>query len=357
MAEEAATTKDSTTPGDAPMRAGSSPHLSSSSSSTRTMMADVLIGLLPVMVMAVVVFRWNAVVKVGLCVLACLAAEALMNRLRGRPHTVADFSAVITGLLLGLSLPSSSAWYICVIGSVVAISIGKAAFGGLGMNLFNPAMVGRAFVMLSFAAQLGASAYVVTDSDVAVLSQATPLTAAKQTAKQYAADLAAGRVAPGDVQRQLTIADDYGPLFIGNVNGSLGETSALALLLGGIYLCLRRAAAWQIPLGTLLAGFVCAALARWAGLTPFTALGHLISGAFLLGAFFIATDPVTSPVSAGGKFIFGLGVGLFTVVIRLFSGYPEGVMFAVLLMNAAVPLIDRCTVPRPMGTLGKQAKT
>ncbi|MEA1949885.1 MAG: RnfABCDGE type electron transport complex subunit D, partial [Planctomycetota bacterium] len=226
----------------------------------------------------------------------------------------------------------------------------KAAFGGLGLNIFNPAMVGRAFVMLSFASQLGASAYVVTDSDVTVLSQATPLT----IAKQYAADLAAGRVEAGDVTHQLSVAEEIWPLFIGQVNGSLGETSALALLFGGIYLCLRRAAAWQIPLGALLAGFVCAALARWTDLTPFTALRHLISGSFLLGAFFIATDPVTSPISSLGKFVFGLGVGIFTVLIRLFSGYPEGVMFAVLLMNAAVPLIDRWAVPRPMGAVDRK---
>ena len=309
------------------------------------MMVDVLVGLLPVMVMAIVVFRWSAVVKMGLCVLACLASEWLLNILQKKPQTLGDFSAVITGLLLGLSLPSSSSWYICVIGSVVAIGIGKAAFGGLGMNLFNPAMVGRAFVMLSFASQLGASAYVVTDSDVTVLSQATPLT----IAKQYASDLAAGRVVAGDVQHQLSIAEDFWPLFIGQVNGSLGETSAIALLIGGIYLCLRKSAAWQIPLGTLLAGFICAALARWTDLTPFTALRHLISGSFLLGAFFIATDPVTSPITSLGKFVFGLGVGIFTVLIRLFSGYPEGVMFAVLLMNAAVPLIDRWAVPRPLG--------
>ena len=328
------------------MRVGSSPHLSASSSSTRAMMIDVLVGLVPVTIMATIVFRWSAVVKVGLCVLACLAVEMLLNRLQRKSQTTGDFSAVITGTLLGLSLPSSAPWYICVIGSAAAIGIGKAAFGGLGMNLFNPAMVGRAFVMLSFASQLGASAYVVTDSDIKVLTQATPLT----IAKQFAADLSAGKVIAGDVQHQLSIADNFWPLFIGQINGSLGETSVFALLLGGIYLCLRRSAAWQIPVGTLLAGFVCAALARWTDLTPFTALRHLISGSFLLGAFFIATDPVTSPVSAWGKFIFGLGVGFFTVIIRLFSGYPEGVMFAVLLMNAAVPLIDRWTVPRPMGT-------
>ena len=155
-------------------------------------------------------------------------------------------------MILGLSLPCGCPWYVGVIGSVVAIGLGKVAFGGLGFNIFNPAMVGRAFVMLSFADQLGASAYVVTDSNLDVLTQATPLT----IAKQFAADLAAGKVVAGDVPHQLSFAENLWPLFIGQVNGSLGETSALALLIGGLYLCLRRAASWEIPVGMLLAGFL-----------------------------------------------------------------------------------------------------
>jgi electron transport complex protein RnfD len=222
--------------------------------------------------------------------------------------------------------------------------LGKAAFGGLGHNLFNPAMVGRAFVMLSFASHLGASAYRVFDS-LNVLSRPTPLT----IAKQFAADWAAGRVTSGELPVQFIEAERFWPLFVGQVNGSLGETSALALLVGGIFLCVRRAASWQIPAGVLLAGFACAAFAHGTELSPFTAMHHLISGSFLFGAFFIATDPVTSPLTSKGKFIFGLGIGLLTVFIRLFSGYPEGIMFAVLLMNATVPLINRWTIPRPLG--------
>lgn len=321
-----------------------SPHLGQSWLTTRGMMVDVLIGMVPVLIMAVVVFRWYAVVQVGLCTIACVAAEAVLQIMMGKRLSVGDYSAAVTGVILGLSLPAAAPWYVGVIASVVAIGLGKAAFGGLGHNLFNPAMVGRAFVMLSFASHLGASAYVVTDS-LSVLSEATPLT----IAKQFAADLAAGRAIPEAMPTQLAHAEQFWPLFVGQINGSLGETSAVALLIGGLYMCIRRAASWQIPTGVLLAGFICAAAAHGTDLSPFTALNHLISGSFLFGAFFIATDPVTSPLTSKGKFIFGLGVGLLTVFIRLFSGYPEGIMFAVLLMNGVVPLLNRWTMPRPLG--------
>jgi len=327
-----------------PLGVAPSPHVGQPWQTTRGMMIDVLVGMVPVMIMAVIVFHWYAVVQVGLCAIACVVTEAVLQKIMGKPSSVGDYSAAVTGAILGLSLPAAAPWYVGVIASVVAIGLGKVAFGGLGFNLFNPAMVGRAFVMLSFASHLGASAYVVTNAP-SVLSQATPLT----IAKQFAADWAAGRVVPGALPHELRQAEQFWPLFIGQVNGSLGETSALALLIGGLYLCLRRAASWQIPAGVLLAGFICAALAHGTHLSPFTALNHLISGSFLFGAFFIATDPVTSPLMAKGKFIFGLGIGLLTVFIRLFSGYPEGIMFAVLLMNGLVPLLNRWTIPRPLG--------
>jgi electron transport complex protein RnfD len=308
---------------------GPSPHLSAPGVTTRGMMVDVLLGLAPVLVMAVVVFRWYAVVQVGLCVLSCLAAEVAFTRMRRRPISIGDYSAAVTGVILGLSLPWSAPPYVAVFGSVAAIGLGKVVFGGLGCNIFNPAMVGRALVMLSFARELGASAYVdvASRSNLQLLTQATPLTVAKQSG----------------------LPEALWPLFLGTVNGSLGETSALALLIGGVYLCVRRAASWEIPTGVLAAGIVCAALAHWLGLTPLGVLHQIISGALLFGAFFIATDPVTSPLTGRGKFIFGLGIGAVTILIRLFSGYPEGVMFSVLLMNSAVPLVNRWTIPRPLG--------
>jgi electron transport complex protein RnfD len=328
-----------------PVQVAPSPHVTRTALTTRSMMADVLVGLLPVMAMALLIFRWYAVVQVGLCVLTCLLAESVFATMRGRRVTIGDGSAAVTGMILGLSLPWSAPWYVPVIGSVIAIGIGKSVFGGLGYNIFNPAMVGRAFIMLSFAREMGASAYVNAQSSLRVVTEATPLTAARK----LAADLAAGTVTLGDVQAQLQSAHHLWLLFLGNVNGSLGETSALAVLLGGLYLCLRRSASWEIPAGTILSAAVFAGLANLLKITPLTALDQLLSGALLFGAFFIATDPVTSPLTPRGKFWFGAGVGAFVVLLRVFSGYPEGVMFAVLLMNAVVPLINRATIPRPVG--------
>jgi Na+-translocating ferredoxin:NAD+ oxidoreductase subunit D len=327
------------------IRVAPSPHLADASFTTRRMMIDVLVGLTPVVAVAVYVFRWYAVVQVGLCVLACLAGEALFNRMRNKPLSLGDYSAAVTGVILGLSLPWSAPWYVAVIGSLVAVGLGKVVFGGLGYNIFNPAMVGRAFVMLSFAKQLGASAYQSAESTLKVVTEATPLSAAKE----YATALLAGKDVTSSLQEQMESAGEFLPLLIGNVNGSLGETSALACLVGGLYLCLRRTASWEIPAGVLLAAFLTAAALAATPLTPLNPLAHLLSGALLFGAFFIATDPVTSPLTPKAKFLFGLGIGVVVILIRLFSGYPEGVMFAVLLLNAVVPLLNRWTVPRPLG--------
>jgi len=189
-------------------------------------------------------------------------------------------------------------------------------------------MVGRAFVMISFAGSLAASGYVDVTGGVDILSQATPLTAHKQSG----------------------IASQLAPLFWGYTNGSLGETSVPACLLGGLYLCIRRVASWEIPAGVMLASLVLGGIANISDLSAhWTVLHHVMGGALLFGAFFIATDPVTSPLAAKGKWIFGIGVGTLVMILRLFSGYPEGIMFAILLMNALTPLINRWTIPRPFG--------
>lgn len=305
-----------------------SPHLFNTSLTTKRMMIDVLVALVPVMAMAVWVFHWYAVKQVGLCVLSCMAAEYLLAcRLRGRPSSLGDLSAVVTGVILGMSLPWSAPWYVAVIGSFAAIGLGKVVFGGIGMNIFNPAMVGRAFVMISFSVALGSGAYVMTGK-LNVLSQATPLTAGKMEAA----------------------VTELWPLFVGNVNGSLGETSAIACLIGGLYLLVRRAASWEVSTSLIATVAVLAAGAQYAGIYPnLTVAHHLLGGSLLFGAFFIATDPVTNPMTDRGKVIFGVGTGALIMVIRLFSGYPEGVMFAVLLMNGMVPLINTWTVPKPFG--------
>ncbi|MFH1568375.1 MAG: RnfABCDGE type electron transport complex subunit D [Gemmatimonadota bacterium] len=304
-----------------------SPHLLAGPS-TQTMMRDVLIGLLPVVAVALYVFHWYAVKQMLICAVTCVAAEAAFTALRRRTVSVDDLSAGVTGLILGLSLPWSAPWYAGFIASAVAIGIAKVLFGGLGQNIFNPAMVGRAFALIAFPAALGAAAYARAGEALDVVTRATPLTAAKQAG----------------------ISTDLLALFAGTTNGSLGETSAAACLLGGLYLCWRRSASWEIPAGVLVTVAVLAGIGDLVSPDPaWTAGHHLLGGALLFGAFFIATDPVTSPLTPRGKWFYGAGIGAFVLLIREFSGYPEGVMFAVLLMNAAAPLINRWTIPRPVG--------
>jgi electron transport complex protein RnfD len=295
---------------------------------TQGMMRDVLIALVPVVVAAFLFFGWLAAKQLLICVSASLAAEALFTHMRGRALSLTDLSAVVTGLILGLSLPATAPWYVGFIGGVVAIGIGKVVFGGLGMNIFNPAMVGRAFVMIAFAGSMAASGYILPGEGVDVVSQATPLTVFKQS----------GTTMP------------LAAMVLGSVNGSLGETSVLACFLGGIYLCARRVAAWEIPAGILMSVLVIAGVVNLINLgAPWTVLHQLAGGSLLFGAFYIATDPVTSPLTARGRWIYGVGIGVLIMLLRYFSGYPEGVMFAVLLMNAVTPLINRWNIPRPFG--------
>ncbi len=310
------------------IQVGHSPHLSNESFTTRRMMIDVLIALLPVVGMSVYMFQLYAVKQMLICLASCLAAEAIFIKMRNRSFTLSDCSAAVTGIILGLSLPATAPWYVGVIASVVAIGIGKVIFGGLGMNLFNPAMVGRAFVMISFAGVMAASGYESLHTGIDAITQATPLNAFKQ----------------------MGIITPLKDLFFGLTNGSPGEISALACLIGGAYLCLRRTASWEIPAGIIAIVLFMGGIADITGpASDWTVLHHLFSGSLLFGAFFIATDPVSSPLTAKGKFIFGIGIGFFIMVLRMFSGYPEGVMFAVLLMNALTPLINRWTIPKVMG--------
>lgn len=340
MAETNTIEKPAQQPAEAPAAAAPvlhvapGPHFGTSGRSTRWMMYDVLIALAPAVAAAHLVFGLHATQTILLSVVSCMLTELVFQLLRGRRPTLTDGSAGVTGLILALSLPWTVPWYVPVVGGVVAVGIGKMIFGGLGQNLFNPAMVGRAFLMFCFVTQM--TTWVLPGgqgplSVVDAFTGATPMGAAKlegvRTAWQW--------------------------MFVGNVNGSLGETSALALLLGGLYLCVRRSAAWQIPAGVFVAVLAIAGLRyafdAGAALTP---VHHLFGGALMFGAFFIATDPVSSPVSVSGRWVFGLLVGALTMVIRLWAGYPEGVMFAVLLANSVTPLINRWTIPRPVGGPG-----
>jgi len=327
MSEATETTERGEAP-EAAIYVAPAPHVIKTALTTRKMMLDVLIALVPVLVAAGIVFRLHALMQIAICAGSCVIAELLFTAMRRRPVSIGDLSAAVTGVILALSLPATAPWYVPVIGGFVAVGIGKVVFGGLGQNIFNPAMVGRAFVMIAFASLMGAPGYVDPSSSVQAITQATPMHAFKQDG----------------------VITSLGDLFLGNTNGSLGETSALACLLGGAYLCIRRTASWEIPAGVVLAAAAIAGLQNaLAPESPWTVIHHLLGGALLFGSFFIATDPVTSPLTPKGKFIFGLGIGALVMLMRIFSSYPEGVMFAVLLMNSTVPLINRATIPRPVG--------
>jgi len=381
------------------------PHVADTTLTTRGMMFDVLMALVPAFAISCRVFGWNAPVQVGFTVACCVLAEWVFTALRRRPVKIGDLSAVVTGVIIAFSLPATSPWWILAIASAVAIGLGKVVFGGVGHNLFNPAMVGRAFVMVAFAWAIGAGGYTVTlTKDEAEASLPVEGRIERMQEKlteqqrQFArADTAQRRrelhVAMNHTKAQLRRARadkdaeltpkllakaggvhaltqatpmteyyksgaPYGQgrwvllkhLFWGTTNGSLGETSAIALLVGGIFLCLRRTASWEIPAGAFLGLLLVAAPVNLANLdADWTVLHHLCGGAFLLGALFILTDPVSSPLTPRGKFLYGLLFGLLVMGFRTLSMYPEGVMFAVLLVNAVTPLLNRWTIPRPLG--------
>ncbi len=306
--------------------ASPAPHLLAARASTSRIMGDVLWALLPVMLAAFWFYRAAAVRTVAVALLVAIATEWTVGRLRGRPHALRDGSVLITALLLAFSLPPQLPVYATALGAFIAVALGKMAFGGLGQNIFNPAMVGRAFLMVCFP---GVMTQWSTPIDVHATTQATPLAAAK-FAGEYVA---------------------WQPLWTGQISGCLGETSAVALLIGGSWLLWRRAADWRLTAGMLL-GIAIPAFLEQVVRGPAPSFGwvrHCLAGGALLGAFFIVTDPVTSPLAKPARWTFGLLVGGLTMVIRWFAGYPEGVMFAVLLGNAVSPLLDRWFAPIPVG--------
>jgi electron transport complex protein RnfD len=323
----------------------SGPHISQNLS-TRGVMIDVIIGLVPAMLAAGYFFRLHALVLIATCVISSVATEWLCNLIRRKPNSLDDFSAVVTGIILAFSLPPAFPLWAAVIGSVFAITIGKMVFGGLGANIFNPAMVGRAFLTASFGMMMttwtvpatidSAMPKISAENTVDVRTQATPLAWSKESQKSKSG-------AP-DVNQQLRAT------FTGSVGGCLGETSALALLIGGIYLLIRRTINFHIPLAVMLSAFVFGSIFYLinpeAYISPLT---HLCSGGLLIGAFFIATDPVTAPLTRRGMWLFGIGVGSITMLIRIVGEYPEGMMYSVLLMNAVTPLIDRLFKRIPAG--------
>lgn len=329
-----------------------SPHVRSEES-VRKIMWTVTLSLLPAFVMGVYFFGPRAVYVTALSVITAMLSEWGFQKITGRANTVGDGSAFLTGLLLGMNLPATAPFYVPVIGSFVAIAITKQLFGGLGFNIFNPALIGRAFVLITWPRAM--TTWMKPDAAFAGLdatSAATPLGLLKEEGM--------GRL----LEVFGTKAALYAELLVGHRGGSLGETSAIALLIGAAYLLYKKYITWHIPVSYLAT----VALMAWVfggGKDPASGkfvldlfggdpIIHLLGGGLMLGAFFMATDYVTVPTVRGGQIVFGVGCGFITMLIRLKGGFPEGVMFAILLMNCFTPLIDRNMKKRPFGFLEKK---
>jgi RnfABCDGE-type electron transport complex D subunit len=335
-----------------------SPHAHGGNSVTRTMFR-VQMALVPATLYGFWLFGWPAFFLWLLTILSCLGFEALSLKLMGVTRikrTLFDGSALLTGWLLAMTLPPWAPWWVAVLGGFIAIVIGKQVFGGVGQNVFNPAMVARVALLVSFPLPLtqwvsplpmsaGATPDFVASLRIFLTSLPVPDAMTSATLLGHAkTELARGI--------DLGQALGAGPALslIGMRAGSFGESAALLILCGGLYLLITRVITWHTPLAVLAGVAIPAAIAH--GVEPGRFLSvesHLLSGALVLGAFFIATDYVTSPNTASGQIVFGLGIGFFTWVIRSFGGYPEGMAFAVLLMNALTPVIDRFVKPRVLG--------
>ena len=290
--------------------------------STQLVMLNVILALLPAAVMGCVIFGVRAAVVLLVCIASSVIFEALCRIIMKKDQTIGDLSAVVTGLLLGMNLPSTIPLWMVVIGSFVAIAVTKQLFGGIGQNFANPAIVGRIVMMLSFTAYMSnwAKPYWYRES-ADVITSATPLNS--------------------DVLG--TGAFTYKDLLLGNCGGCIGEVCALALIIGGVYLIIARIISPAAPIAFI------GSVALLTALTGGDVLYQLLSGGLMIGAFFMATDYATTPLTAKGKFIFGLGCGIITFVIRNYGNYPEGVSFSILIMNLLTPYIDRLTQTKPLG--------
>ena len=304
---------------DKTLHLSASPHIHSGRSTTG-IMRDVLIALIPAAVAGTVIFGWRSLLVIAVCTASCVLLEALFNVITKKRQTVGDLSAAVTGLLLALNLPASIPIWQCVIGSIFAIVIVKCLFGGIGHNPVNPAITARVFMLVSFGSMAAQAYPVIVDT----VTGATPLPSI-------------------DAGQTPALSD----LFLGLTGGAIGETCAAALLVGFIYLLARRIITWHIPVSFVGSVFVCSLLMEGFDFTK--ALALILSGGLLLGAVFMATDYVTSPATAKGKLVFGIGAGLITFLIRYFGVYPEGVSFAILFMNILTPYIDALTAHKIFG--------
>ena len=296
--------------------------------STKTLMRDVIIALIPAVICSFVFYGWREILVMAVSVASCVCLEwAITKYMLNKPSTIGDLSAVITGILLALNLPYTTPWWVVMIGAVVAIGVAKMTFGGIGQNIWNPALVGRVFLLVSFPTYM--TTWGAPQGVMDAVSGPTPLGAIQEGLMQ------------GATVQELTSAYDYKDLLFANLGGSAGEACALALLAGFIYLCCRKVVKPWITL-SIFATVALTSLIFW-GIDPsrFTdPLFNLLTGGLVLGACFMATDYVTSPMSLWGQVVFGVGIGFLTMMIRYFGSYPEGVSFAILIMNSVVPLLN-----------------
>ena len=307
-----------------------SPHIHSKDS-TKSLMRDVVIALIPAVICSVVFYGWQELLVLGVSVASCVLLEWAVTKFWMKaPCTVGDYSAVITGILLALNLPYTTPWWVVFVGAVVAIGVAKLSFGGIGQNIWNPALVGRVFLLVSFPTYMTTWKAPQGLFGVDAVSGATPLGTIQEGLLQ------------GASVQDLTAAYNYKDLLFANLGGSAGEVCALALLAGFVYLCCRKVIKPWITLSIFATVALTALVFNLADPTRFTGpLFNLLTGGLILGACFMATDYVTSPMSLWGGVIFGVGIGFLTMMIRYFGAYPEGVSFAILIMNSVVPLLNR----------------
>ena len=325
-----------------PIIISASPHVHSSRTSKKVMY-DVVIALIPAFLVSLYVFGISAFILTAVAVISCILFEYLIQKyLMKAPITIGDGSALITGILLAFNLPAGLPIWMIVVGSLVAIGVAKMSFGGLGFNVFNPALVGRVFLLISFPVQMTTWPTAI-DNNTSIadaVTGATPLGVIKEGLMFGDTMTEIGSKIPTAME-----------MFLGFTGGSIGEMSAIALLLGGIYLLVRKVITWHIPITMLVTMIVMTGIFWIIDPESYASpMIHILSGGALLGAFFMATDLVTSPMTKKGMIIFAIGIGAITVIIRLFGAYPEGVSFAILIMNAFVPLINTYFKPRRFGS-------
>ena len=320
--------------------ASSSPHIRSNEN-TRSIMLDVIIAMLPALVWAIYNFGFKALISVAVSVVACLFWEWLYRKLLKKPQAIGDLSAVVTGMLLAFVCPPELPWWTLVIGAFFSIVVVKQLYGGIGCNFLNPALAGRAFLLASYATWM--TTWAIPQIRPDVTSAATPMTIMKE----------------GTEEAFTTLMSNYsiGDMFLGKVGGSLGEVSALCLLVGGVYLLIRKVISWQIPVAYIGTVAILTLIAAPAGIDNVQyMLYNVFGGGLMLGAIFMATDYATSPVTKPGQLIFGLGCGLLTCFIRRFGSYPEGVCYSILIMNCTTWLLDKYIRPTIYGAPKKEKK-